>query len=236
MDTFKIGTSQNIEIEHSVASIGERIAAAMLDLMFISGYSILVGFLSSLFDSTIFVVLAFIPVGLYDLISETAMNGQSWGKKILQVKVVKVDGTPASFSNYFLRWLIRLIEIVAMFGTLATIAIIVNRQGQRLGDIAANTTVIRLRKKSLKPNIYTQIPDDYQLVHPEVYKLTTSDIYTIKEIIDLLESTIYSKEAIRVAQKAREAIEQKLEIKGDKRTMIFFQTILRDYNFINNGQ
>jgi uncharacterized RDD family membrane protein YckC len=236
MDTFKIDTSQNIEIEHTVASIGERIAASLLDLTFIIGYSILVGFLANLFESSFFTILAFFPVGLYDLISETSMNGQTWGKRILQIKVVKTDGTPASFSNYFLRWVIRLVEIVVTFGTVATISIIINQKGQRIGDIAAGTAVIRLRKKSLKPKIYTQLPEDYQAVHPEVSRLSTNDIYTIKEIIELLESTTYSKPAVHVAQKAREAIERKMEVKGDRRTMIFFQTILRDYNFINRDR
>src|SRR5674476_555175 len=188
MDTLKIDTSQNIDIEQPIASIGERIAAALLDMLFIISYLLVLSFIYQGLHSKVLIFIGLLPVVLYSIVSELLMNGQSWGKKILKIKVVKLDGTPATFSSYFLRWILRLIEILVMFGSLATITIILNRKGQRLGDIAANTTVIRLPNKSLRETIYTQIPENYRVVYPEVSRLTTNDIYIIKEVVELIKS------------------------------------------------
>lgn len=235
MDTLKIDTSQNIEIEQPIASIGERISATILDMLFILSFIVIMALIAGGLHYGWIIYLVYIPIAVYSLVSELSMDGQSWGKKILKIKVVKIDGTPATFSSYFLRWVLRLIEILAMFGSLAMITIILNRKGQRLGDIAANTTVIRLRNNSLKETIYTQIPDNYTVIYPEVSQLSTSDIYTIKEVLEILKSkTDKTEQKYSLAQKAREAIERKLNIKANQKTGVFFQTLLRDYNFINN--
>lgn len=234
MDTLKIDTSQNIDIEQPIASIGERIAATVLDMLFIMSYTLIISLIAGGLHYNWVILFAFLPVAVYSITSELLMNGQSWGKKILKIRVVKMDGTPTTFSSYFLRWILRLIEILVMFGSLATITIILNRKGQRLGDIAANTTVIRLRNKSLKETIYTQIPDNYIVVYPEVSKLSINDIYTIKEVLEAFRSPQNTMQMFTIAQKAREAIEQKINIKANQDTVAFFQTILRDYNFINS--
>ncbi|MEI6138640.1 MAG: RDD family protein [Mariniphaga sp.] len=235
MDTLSIGTSQNINIEQSIASIGERVAATLLDLLFIGCYYIVVLILSSFIHSNRIIMIFSLPPSLYSLISELAMNGQSWGKKIMKIKVVNTDGTSATFSGYFLRWITRLIEVLVTVGSLATITIILNRKGQRLGDIAANTAVIRLKDKSLRETIYTQLPDNYTVVYPEVSKLSAEDIYTIKEVLETLRTKKKTNQTITLAQKAHEAIEQKLDIKGNQATAPFLESILRDYNYLNRG-
>lgn len=235
MDTLKIDTSQNIEIEQPIASVGERIAATILDVIFIIIFISIIAFIAGGMHYGWMLYLVYIPVAGYNLLSELFMNGQSWGKKILKIKVVKMDGTPATFSSYFLRWIFRLIEVIGSAGSLAMIVIILNRKGQRLGDISANTTVIRLREKSLKKTIYVNVPDDYTVQYPEVTRLSVDDIYTIKEVLELLKSPKNKTEQTwAIAQKAREAIEKKLNIKTDQKIGSFFQTIISDYNFINS--
>lgn len=116
MDTLKIDTSQNIEIEQPIASIGERISATILDMLFILSFIVIMALIAGGLHYGWMIYLVYIPIAIYSLVSELSMNGQSWGKKILKIKVVKIDGTPATFSSYFLRWVLRLIEILAMFG------------------------------------------------------------------------------------------------------------------------
>ena len=234
MDTLKIDTSQNIDIEQPIASIGERIAATLFDTLFIIGWFIVIISIYGGSQSKALLAVLSIPVSLYSIMSELIMNGQSWGKKIMKIKVVKIDGTPATFSDYFLRWILRLVEIVLMIGSLATITIILNRKGQRLGDIAANTSVIRLQNKSLKDSIYTKVPENYAVVYPETSKLSINDIYTIKEVLEMMRSTRQNRQTLTIAQKAHEAIERKLNIKTDQKTGTFFRTVLCDYNFINS--
>jgi len=234
MDTLKIDTSQNIDIEQPIASIGERIAAMLLDFLFMLSYIAIFAIIAGGFHYSWMLLVVYLPVVFYSLISELSMNGQSWGKKILKIKVIKMDGTPTSFSSYFLRWIIQLVEVFAFFGSLATITIILNRKGQRLGDIAANTTVIRLRNRNFKGTIFTQIPDNYSVVYPEITKLSTEDIYTIKEVLELLNSTKNQSQTVVILTKTRQVIERKLNIQSNQDTVRFLQTIISDYNFINS--
>ena len=234
MDTLKIDTSQNIDIEQPIASIGERIAAMLLDFLFMMSYIAIFAIIAGGLHYSWMLLVVYLPVAFYSLISELSMNGQSWGKKILKIKVIKMDGTPTSFSSYFLRWIIQLVEVFAFFGSLATITIILNRKGQRLGDIAANTTVIRLRNRNFKGTIFTQIPDNYSVVYPEITKLSTEDIYTIKEVLELLNSTKNQSQTVVILTKTRQVIERKLNIQSNQDTVRFLQTIISDYNFINS--
>lgn len=234
MDTLKIDSSQNIDIEQPIASIGERIAATLLDTLFIAIFMAVTGFIAGSLNTPRMLIIVYIPVALYSILSELFMNGQSWGKKILKIKVVKTDGTSVSFMSYFLRWIIRMIEVLFTLGSVATITIILNQKGQRLGDIAANTTVIRVRQKSMKETIYTEVPENYSVVHPEVSLLSTNDLYIIKEVLELMRLPERTARIFTVAKKTQEAIEKKMNITSNQKPQLFFETILRDYNFLNN--
>ena len=161
MDNIAIQTSQNISIEQSIASVGERIVAAMIDYFFVAAYVFIVSLYSTMSDSPLVFFLIMIPVMFYHLISELAMDGQSWGKKIMKIKVVKIDGTGAGFTAYLIRWVFRLVDILVFFGAISTIVIILNGKEQRLGDMAANTTVIRLKEKQLSETIFPRLPVNY---------------------------------------------------------------------------
>src|SRR5512145_3290094 len=148
MENIDIQTSQNVAIEQPVASVGERIAATLIDLVFVFTYCIIVASLGSFKETPVGTMVFMIPALFYHLVSESVMNGQSWGKKIMKIKVVKIDGTHPIFGPYLIRWIFRLVDVLFLFGAISTIVIIVNGKGQRLGDIAANTTVIRIKEKA----------------------------------------------------------------------------------------
>ncbi|MFA9389973.1 MAG: RDD family protein [Prolixibacteraceae bacterium] len=234
MDTLSINTSQNIAIEQSIASVGERIAATLLDFLFMISYGVLLALVFSAFQQRSLMVIGGIPIFLYNLLSELFMNGQSWGKKIMKIKVITIDGTTTSFSSYFLRWIIGLIEILAFFGSLALITIILNRKGQRLGDLAANTSVIRLSNVKQKPSLFVDLPADYQLVYPEVARLSINDIYTIQEVLEIIKSLDSDLPRKTIAEQARAAVETKMNIKSELKHIPFFETLVRDYNFMNS--
>ena len=234
MDTLKINTFQNIDIEQPIASVGERVVATIIDVIIISTYMTILALVTLNIKNQSLMAIGSLPVIFYGLLSEVLMNGQTWGKKVLKIKVIKIDGTVTTFTNYFLRWIVSLIEIYVTFGSLALITIIINRKGQRLGDIAANTSIIRLDNKTPKKPLIIQVPENYTVVFAETIKLTTSDIYTIEEVLELLRSPKYDVPKTPFANKAREAIETKLNIKSTQNNMDFFQTILNDYNYLNS--
>jgi uncharacterized RDD family membrane protein YckC len=231
MESLQIDTTQNISIEHPIASIGERVVAALIDYVFIFFFIAIIGFFVGSLGLNFLGFLIIIPVLFYDLLSELLMNGQTWGKKILQIKVVKIDGSSVTFSSYFLRWVLRLVEITMTFGSLATISIVLNQKGQRLGDLAANTAVVRLRNKSLKGSIYVRIPESYQPVYPQVSILSIHDIYMVNEVLDILKSSNLSMAKKAIVQNAFKVFQKRLEVQSLQTPLNFFQTILTDYNY-----
>jgi len=234
MENISIPTSQNIAIEQTIASVGERIAAAGLDYLFYFIYFISVSILSGIAQEPAVIGFMMAPVAFYHLISEASMQGQSWGKKIVKIKVVKIDGTQATFIAYLLRWIFRLVDIGVFFGALSVLVIILNGKGQRLGDMVANTTVIRLRERSLSDTIYTKLPDNYSQVFPQVNKLSDADMYTAKEVLDFMNHSSHSYESQEMAIKAKKALESKMGIQSDMLSGKFLVTVIRDYNYIHS--
>src|SRR5690606_28454189 len=122
-----------------------------------------------------------LPVTLYHLLWEMLWNGRSPGKAAMGLRIVKLDGTKPAFSNYILRWLLRIIDITATSGALALVSILLNGKGQRIGDIAASTTVITEKQTiQLSQIILTDIPDDYVPLYPQVTIFSDNEMQTIK--------------------------------------------------------
>src|SRR5262245_55282361 len=100
MENIKITTTQNVDLEYVSAGVGYRILASLLDSIFQVVYFLLFvflfGYIGSGFDYmerdyftlTLFIIFM-LPLLLYHFLSELLMNGQSLGKKIVGIKVVK---------------------------------------------------------------------------------------------------------------------------------------------------
>lgn len=149
MDNVNINTSQNVLINYELAGIGDRILAQIIDAVIIFCYYFLaiIIFMGSaaLFQFshiTWQLTLLTAPALFYHLLFETFMQGQTPGKRYVNIKVVKLDGTQAGVGNYFLRWLLSIIDFV-LYGAVAMLCYVLTRKGQRLGDIAGGTTVIK---------------------------------------------------------------------------------------------
>jgi len=233
MENIAIQTAQNIAIEQRIASIGERIAATAIDSLFMFAYIFIVSLFGTLGKAPVVVFLFIIPVVLYHLAFEIFMNGQSPGKKLVNIKVVKADGTQTNFIAYLIRWIFRLIDVSLSFGAVSTITIIINGKGQRVGDIAAGTTVISLKARTQSAEIFTTLPDSYKLSFPQTSRLNDKDIAVAREVLDFLKESRHAPEARAMADKARKALQNKMEITSEMGDERFLQTIIYDYNFIH---
>src|SRR5678815_5035679 len=98
MAVISITTTQNIELEYELASLGERMVATIIDLVILVGYIILVQlfgtFSNGLFNSDVGWIAFFIimlPVTFYSLLSETYLNGQTVGKRVMGIKVISLS-------------------------------------------------------------------------------------------------------------------------------------------------
>ncbi|MEP3049724.1 MAG: RDD family protein [Roseibium sp.] len=107
----------------------------------------------------IVIALTFFASTLYFALTEGA-GGQSFGKKILGIKVVSADGSPCSFGQAFSRNVLRLIDGIAFY-LVGVIFLMRSDTKQRLGDRVAGTVVIR-KTKGQEPSSFTYSTRDEQ--------------------------------------------------------------------------
>lgn len=234
MDNFQIETAQNVNIRQNAASVGVRIGSYLLDLLFIFLYYLLcIWLLNSLgldtgFDAWVTYLIISLPVFFYHLAFEVLMKGQSPGKRINNIRVVKLDGSKPTFSNYLLRWIVAVLELNIFSGSLALLTILLNGKGQRLGDIAAGTTVITERKKlSIHDTLTADLNTDYIPKYSQVTMLSDRDIQTIKELYRKAKTSNNHKIILRLHTK----IQDITGIQTDEQPIEFVDTIIKDYNY-----
>jgi uncharacterized RDD family membrane protein YckC len=243
MQTIEIQTAQNVNIEYPVASIGDRVVAAIIDQLIMVGYLIAIIFLyiwllnltegSPLHFPVAYFVILFLPLFFYHLLCETFLNGQSFGKKIMKMRVVKLDGSQAGIGSYFLRWILAPIDIYFTYGSVGLITMLINGKGQRLGDLAANTTIVKLKTEAkLDDTILQPTPVNYEVRLPEVSNLSDKDISIVKEVLDLNyknpDAVMYEK----ILHKTKDAIEKKIGVSSNLHPLTFLDTVLKDYNYL----
>ena len=233
MDKFQIETAQNIGIHQNVAGIGDRILAFLVDILIIVGYAILTSFaIAGLgmdrVEQWVYYLIIGLPVFLYYLLWETFYNGQTPGKAALEIRVVKLDGSRPRFSQYLIRWLLRLVDISFSSGSVAVVTILLNGKGQRLGDLAAETTVVSEKKQhSLSQTLLVEFPDNYVPRYPQVTLLNDRDIQNIKSLYQ----NAKIKGNHRVIMSLSEKISKILEVYPEELPEEFVQNVLRDYSF-----
>lgn len=261
MPAIQINTPFNLALDFEVAPLHKRIIAYLIDLGIMIVYSWGVRkFIYGFFDvpantqwgTNFGVDIAFvsIPMLLYVLICEISMHGQTFGKKLMGIRVMSIEGGEPTVSQYLLRWVTRFFEwplvfgfvlpnffivyqliFVAFFGVFVVIIIAISKSSQRLGDLGAGTVVVDTRIKTyLHETVFVDISHkDYAVQFPEVMKLTDRDINTIKSILDVASR----KGDFKLAATAADKIKNHLKIKSDLSPFDFLEKILMDYNYIS---
>ncbi len=223
----KFITNQNIEIKHELAGLGDRIVAFLIDVLIQGGFFFLIAIMlagAGAFDSTVFLVILYIPLMFYTLVFETFGNGQTPGKKARNIKVVKLDGGSPAFINYLLRWIVRPVDIF-LYGAVAMICIIMTKSGQRLGDILAGTTVARVRSKMTLDDVKSAQVEGHEVKYPQVKQLNDKQIELIRKAL-LMRRDGHSGEGVKeLAAKLKEL----LKIETQMRDVQFLHILIKDY-------
>lgn len=256
MSSVSISTPFNIALDFELAPFHKRLFASVLDLLIMVFYSIAMKFflykiLNTESDTivAIDIIIITVPLFLYHLIFEIAFHGQSLGKKAMGIRVMSVEGGDPSVSQYLLRWFIRVWEwplvfsfvfpdflvvfqlfFVGLFGIVVVIIIAVTNKNQRLGDLAANTVLVSTEiKSSIHDTIFMEVSTkNYEVLFPEVMKLSDRDINTIKTVLNDMYKTQRYKTGFRIADR----IKNVLKIQTDLDVDLFLERLIADYNFL----
>lgn len=192
--TIEITTTQNVTIEYELALLRERVLAWLLDIVLVGlGYILLFVLLLQFFvsnaDPTIFfLLLPILCYFLYNIFFEIWNVGQTPGKKAMNIKVARLDGKDPEWSDVVLRALLQLVDWMFSAGVVGALLIKTTAKSQRFGDMAANTTVIKLYGSRfmfrLEDILNISSLERYQPVFPQVRNLSEKDMIFIKKVLN----------------------------------------------------
>ncbi|MCL2215734.1 MAG: RDD family protein [Defluviitaleaceae bacterium] len=139
-------TPANIEVEYRLAGAGSRLAAFLIDFILQMLAILLIAWVvlrvTERFEGTVLafiIVTGFVIHFGYFIVCELTMNGQSIGKRVFGLRVIRDNGQPIEFTQSLVRGLIRS-SVDMMYVGLFTI--LFSKNHKRLGDMAAGTIVI----------------------------------------------------------------------------------------------
>lgn len=233
MNQFQIETAQNVTIDQNSSNLGERMLAYLIDSIVITIYTILaillLIYLKVDFDDlwALYLVVT-LPAFLYYLLFESLSDGKTIGKGLMNLRVVKLDGSKPDFGNYFVRWILRIIDVSLTSGAAAVVTILIRGNGQRIGDIAAGTTVISERKRVfLTDTLLKELPVDYTPQFPQVTVFKDPEIQTIKELFENAKRNGNHNVIVSLDKRIKEVMQVTTTLKPIE----FVDIVIKDYNY-----
>lgn len=266
MPRIKIETTQNVILQTELASLGDRVVAALIDyfilviylvviqevILEIGGHSVgMNGKIHLSATQYILFILIYLPAVLYFALFEYYMNGKSIGKSAMKLQVVSLNGSHLSIGQVFIRTMFRIIDVwgirlmlmvfvgFSMSGgfdlwpvpLVGILFIAFTKKEQRIGDLAAGTVVVKIRKRAtLKDTVFYSVEDNYKPIYTNVLTLSDYDVRAIKEAIMLAERYNNFKYAKELAVQ----VKKHLQINKKVPATTFLKTILKDYNYLAN--
>lgn len=237
--TIEINTTQNVVIDYELASLRERIIAFFLDLLAVSlGSFLLVTLLGRLFGSggMMGMFIGSLPLlffFLYHFLLEILNSGQSIGKLILGLKVVRLDGREPKWGDALLRSFFHIIDSIFSLGFVGSLLIKSNPNSQRYGDMAANTTVIKIQASTLIIGLSDVLSiislDNYQPSFPQVQTLSENDMLQIQSAISRYQTLANQAHHELIEDLVTHLMELLSITERPKNSIGFLKTLLKDY-------
>ncbi len=160
---------------------------------------------------------------------ETFNNGQTPGKYIMKLRVINKNGSRPTMGSFFMRWLLSTID-VGCGGHVVCSSILLTKNSQRLGDLAAGTMVIKLtdiRKIHISLDEFYYAKKDYHPVYEEAKNLSQAQVAVIEKARVFLQWQPWKPNGALADKVAKFLKVQPKENSKEK----FLATILHDYNY-----
>lgn len=235
MQTIQVRTTQNVFIQYPLASVGDRILAYLFDRVVVIAFMIALGtflFYTNARNEWIWIVLLGFPYLFYSVFFEVFMNGQTLGKYLLKIRVIRLNGTPATIGDYVLRWVFAIIDFGFLGGAIAVILVAAGGKGQRLGDLVAGTTVIKLveQKEITAEQVFVTPETEYQPAFTQAVQLSERDIELIQRALEVNRDTGNAAPMLAVTEK----VKTQLGIQTDLPPVKFLYTLIKDFNHLTS--
>jgi uncharacterized RDD family membrane protein YckC len=257
-DDYTLLTPENVELRYEIAGIGSRVLAASIDYTIVVLADVVLSFASAFGGSflarvvrqlfpdargapdlvtsvvgALLILAIFLGWWGYFILFELVWNGQSPGKRMLGLRVVRTGGQPINVISSLVRNLLRLVDLFLLIGVLV---MLVNRSSRRLGDLAAGTLVVRdpraLRAAFARVEVPT-VDEDRIVALPNADRLTPEHYALIREFFSRRQRLAWDRAdalegvALRLATDLARLLEVPPSQIGDP--VIFLATAARAY-------
>ena len=189
----RIATPEGVELELVLAGLASRFIAELFDaalILLLLATLIALAVLAGGAGGVILVSIALGGVMLlsvaYNVAFEVLASGRTPGKRWTGLRVVMEGGDPVGLRASAVRNLVRLLEGPPLWYAPAIVSILVTRRNQRLGDLAANTLVVReprARRKSAPPPAAAPLSPALRLADWDVSAITQEDLAAVRTFL-----------------------------------------------------
>jgi uncharacterized RDD family membrane protein YckC len=204
-----IETPEKIRFSYHIAEIGTRIAAWIMDFLIqvlilliiilalvLSGYSSWTHLEEGLTNLTaaFLMIMIFLSRWFYFVLFEVIMEGQSPGKKMMRIRVIRDNGESLDFETIVLRNFLRAVDGFPSVPLIGGFVALIDSQNRRLGDIIANTIVVNeIQYKLAIPDFqvhFNHTPEPANGSANELgyltvkQKLTENELYIIRRFLN----------------------------------------------------
>ncbi|KNY25050.1 RDD family protein [Pseudobacteroides cellulosolvens] len=234
-------TPENVFIDFELAGLGSRFLAFLIDFMiqcfsifliiimiFSSGFSMYQGEEIDSYITALGIVVVFVIYNGYFIFFEMLMNGQSPGKRLLNLMVIKETGEAITFFDSALRNIIRVIDFLPSFYLAGSLIMVFNKNYKRIGDMAANTIVVK-KLKNEKPltakDILAGFSMEIKSNGTNIYPVNEYEFNVLKEFMERKEQLGEKKSLFTFYLNRYFHSKFNMEIKG-KNPYEFFNEIL----------
>lgn len=207
-DEVRIETPEQIEVSLEIAGIGSRFVAQVLDWLIKWGIVLVIVLLVSVAagllgialssDKTLSYFLAALGIALFygfllgfDIYFEVRHSGQTPGKKHAGIRVLREGGAPLDFRSACIRNLLGMADFLPACYLLGGFLVMLNSRGQRLGDMAAGTIVIRERAMlpptALHETIQRLASEEFPFTADQLGACTANDRYILRSFFQRVE-------------------------------------------------
>ena len=210
-DRITITAPEGIELQYTLAGLGSRFLALLLDVLVeVAVGAPLLGLLALLGMSTtvvgiVFLALYLVAFFVYDIAFEVWGAGRTPGKRWTGIRVVMADGQPVRFGASAARNLMRIVDQYLLLGVPASIAILLTRRNQRLGDMTGGTIVVRDRGVPPPAQSLTGPASPASASSLDLTAVTASDLALIRDFLARRESL-----ATAARERVAEALTERL--------------------------
>lgn len=165
-NVYRVQTPENVSLEFELAGVGSRGVAAAIDTIIQYTILAIIGLMLILITgeeyfnlmlaegNTLYIVIALLLIFImqfgYFTFFEIWMKGSTPGKKIVGLKVMMANGEPLTFTTSLIRNFIRIGDMLPGIYAVGIFSVIFNHRYMRVGDLAANTVVVKVSREKSK--------------------------------------------------------------------------------------